>query len=98
MENSKQTIEQRVKNLISDKLGVDLEKVVNEAELRDHLGADSLDSVDIVMELEKEFDITITDDEAEDLNTVQQHIDIVERLVVNNAEVNLENENVDGRV
>jgi len=98
MENSKQTIEQRVKNLISDKLAVDLEKVVNDAELRDHLGADSLDTVEIVMELEKEFDIMITDDEAEDLNTVQHHIDIVEKSVANNTVVNLESEKVDGSV
>lgn len=98
MKNSKQTIEQRVKNLISEKLGIDLDKVVNEAELRDHLGADSLDSIDIIMELEIEFDIMISDEQAEELNTVQQHIDIVKNLFAYNIEVNLQDENVDGRV
>lgn len=98
MKNQKRTIEERVKNLISDKLGVDLDQVVGEAELRDHLGADSLDTVEVVMELEKEFDIVIQDDIAEDLRTVQQHIEIVEKLFTEDLEVDLSNENTEGRV
>lgn len=98
MENSKGTIEERVKLLISDKLGADLEEVKGEAELRDHLGADSLDTVEVIMELEKEFKIEIQDDIAEELTTVQHHIDIVEKLYVEEIEVDLSNENVKGRV
>lgn len=83
MGNVKQTIEQRVKLLISDKLGVDLEEVTNDSLLGDHLGADSLDTVEVIMELEKDFNIQISDDIAEDLKTVKQHIDIVEKLCAN---------------
>ena len=99
MENlTKGTIEERVKDLISDKLGVDLEEVVNDATLADGLGADSLDTVEIIMELEKEFNIVISDDVAEDLKTVQQHIDIVTQLYTAEMEVDLSNENTEGRV
>lgn len=94
MKNSKQSIEQRVKNLISDKLAIDLDLVTDEADLRNNLGADSLDTVEVIMELEKEFDIIITDDEAEELTTVKHHVDIVERLSAEEIKVNLDNENV----
>ncbi|MFH6944596.1 acyl carrier protein [Flavobacterium sp. FlaQc-50] len=93
MGNSKQTIEERVKFLISDKLGVDLEEVTNDSLLGDHLGADSLDTVEVIMEIEKEFNIVISDDIAENLETVQQHIKIVEKLYTEEIEVDLENEN-----
>jgi acyl carrier protein len=93
MSTSKQTIEQRVKILIADKLGVGLDEVVNDAELNDHLGADSLDEVEVVMELEKEFDIEIPDEEAEELKKVSQYVSCVEKHVANKTEVNLSNEN-----
>lgn len=98
MENSKGTIEERVKFLISDKLGADLSEVTGEAELGDHLGADSLDTVEIIMELEKEFQIVIEDEIAENLTTVQHHIDIVEKLYVEDIEVDLSNENTEVRI
>lgn len=98
MENPKLSIEERVKNLIADKLGVGLDEVVNEAELHDHLGADSLDTVEIVMEMEKEFNIVIPDDEAENLETVADHIAIVEKHFANSKEVDLSSENTEERV
>jgi acyl carrier protein len=96
--SSKQTIEERVKILIADKLGVELEEVVNDAELADQLGADSLDSVEIIMELEKEFDIEIKDELAENLKTVDDHVKIVEQLFAESKDVDLTNENVGERV
>ena len=98
MENTKGTIEERVKALIADKLGEDLEVVTNEAVLTDHLGADSLDTVEVIMELEKEFDIEIKDDVAEELKTVEDHVKIVEKLFIESKEVDLSNENTEGRV
>lgn len=98
MENSKGTIEERVKFVISEELGADLADVKNESILTKDLGADSLDTVGVVMEIEKEFNIMIQDDIAEELTTVQHHIDIVEKLYVEEIEVDLSNENTEGRV
>jgi acyl carrier protein len=99
MENlTKGTIEERVKELIAANLGLDLEEVVNDATLADGLGADSLDTVEIIMELEKEFNIVISDDVAEDLKTVKQHIDVVTQLYTAEMEVDLSNENTEGSV
>jgi len=63
-------IESRVKNLIIDKLGVSEDQIVEDAHFIDDLGADSLDTVELVMALEEEFDIEIPDEEAEKLTTV----------------------------
>ncbi len=63
-------IESRVKDLIIDKLGVSEDQIVEDAHFIDDLGADSLDTVELVMALEEEFDIEIPDDEAEKLTTV----------------------------
>lgn len=63
-------IEQRVKEIIAEELGVELEKLTNEVSFMDDLGADSLDTVELVMAFEKEFDIDIPDEEAEQLRTV----------------------------
>lgn len=71
-------IEERVKNIIVEQLGVSLDEVVNKASFVDDLGADSLDTVELVMALEEEFDTEIPDEEAEKITTVQSAIDYVE--------------------
>lgn len=60
----------RVKKIIVDRLGVDEAEVTHEASFKDDLGADSLDVVELVMELEDEFDLEISDEEAEKINKV----------------------------
>ncbi|WP_022956365.1 MULTISPECIES: acyl carrier protein [Perlucidibaca] len=71
------TIEERVKKIVAEQLGVKLEEVTNEASFVDDLGADSLDTVELVMALEEEFETEIPDEEAEKISTVQTAIDYV---------------------
>ena len=71
-------IQSRVKAIIVDKLGVDESEVKPEATFTNDLGADSLDTVELIMELEKEFNITIPDDQAEKIATVGDAIAYVE--------------------
>ncbi len=71
----------KVKAIIVDKLGVDETEVTNEASFTNDLGADSLDTVELIMELEKEFDIQIPDDEAEGIATVGDAIKFVEGAI-----------------
>lgn len=71
-------IEARVKAIIVDKLGVDESEVTNEANFANDLGADSLDTVELIMEFEKEFGIQIPDDQAEKIATVQDAIDFIQ--------------------
>jgi|TARA_B100001094_G_C18160797_1_gene789206 acyl carrier protein len=71
-------IAQKVKSIIVDKLGVEESEVVNEASFTNDLGADSLDTVELIMEFEKEFDIQIPDDQAENISTVGQAITYIE--------------------
>jgi len=70
-------IEERVKKIVAEQLGVKAEEVTNEASFIDDLGADSLDTVELVMALEEEFDCEIPDEQAEGITTVQQAIDYV---------------------
>ncbi|ADT86492.1 acyl carrier protein [Vibrio sp. Vb2880] len=70
-------IEERVKKIIVEQLGVDEAEVKNEASFVEDLGADSLDTVELVMALEEEFDTEIPDEEAEKITTVQAAIDYV---------------------
>ena len=63
-------IASRVKAIIVDKLGVEESEVTNEASFTNDLGADSLDTVELIMEFEKEFNVTIPDDQAEKITTV----------------------------
>ena len=63
-------IEDKVKDIIAEELGVEREKLTNDASFMEDLGADSLDTVELVMAFEKEFDIDIPDEEAEKLRTV----------------------------
>jgi len=65
-----QDTEAKVKAIIVDKLGVDESEVVNEANFTNDLGADSLDTVELIMEFEKEFDLSIPDEDAENIATV----------------------------
>ena len=72
-------ISSRVKAIIVDKLGVDENEVVTEANFTNDLGADSLDTVELIMEFEKEFDIQIPDDQAENIATVGQAIQFIDQ-------------------
>lgn len=71
-------IASRVKAIIADRLSVDENEVTENAEFTKDLGADSLDTVELIMEFEKEFGITIPDDKAEGITTVKDAIDYIE--------------------
>ena len=71
----------RVKKIIVDKLGVDESEVTPEANFIQDLGADSLDTVELIMEFEKEFDVSIPDEQAEKIQTVGQAIEYLEGQV-----------------
>jgi acyl carrier protein len=71
------SIEQQVKSIVAEQLGVKEEEVTNDASFVDDLGADSLDTVELVMALEEEFETEIPDEEAEKITTVQQAIDFI---------------------
>jgi acyl carrier protein len=70
-------VDERVKKIVIEQLGVKEEEVTNAASFVDDLGADSLDTVELVMALEEEFECEIPDEEAEKITTVQQAIDYV---------------------
>ena len=72
------TIEERVTEIVSEQMGVDKAQVTRETSFVNDLGADSLDTVELVMEFEDEFDISIPDEDAEKIRTVGQAIDYVE--------------------
>ncbi|MEL6562474.1 MAG: acyl carrier protein [Bacteroidota bacterium] len=74
-------IESKVKNIIIDKLGVEESEVTKEASFTNDLGADSLDTVELIMEFEKEFNISIPDDKAENIATVGQAVSYLEENV-----------------
>ena len=71
------SIEERVVDIVSEQLGVDKDKITRETSFVNDLGADSLDTVELVMALEEEFDIQIPDEEAEKITTVQQAVDYI---------------------
>ena len=72
-----ENIEQRVKKIVAAPLGVNESEIKNESSFVDDLGADSLDTVELVMALEEEFECEIPDEEAEKITSVQQAIDYV---------------------
>ena len=72
-----ENIEQRVKKIIAEQLGVNEAEIKTESSFVDDLGADSLDTVELVMALEEEFETEIPDEDAEKITTVQQAIDYV---------------------
>ena len=71
------SVEERVKKIVVEQLGVKAEEVKDDASFVDDLGADSLDTVELVMALEEEFETEIPDDEAEKITTVRQAIDYI---------------------
>ena len=71
------SIEAQVKAIVAEQLGVKEEEVTNQASFVDDLGADSLDTVELVMALEEEFETEIPDEDAEKIKTVQQAIDYI---------------------
>ncbi len=75
---TKDEILKKVREITSEQLGVDEAQVTPEAKFVDDLGADSLDTVELVMALEEEFDLEISDEDAEKLVTVQKAVDYIE--------------------
>ena len=80
-----ENVEQRVKKIVAEQLGVNEAEIKNESSFVDDLGADSLDTVELVMALEEEFETEIPDEEAEKITTVQQAIDYIEQSEVRRA-------------
>ncbi len=78
MADEQQPIEEKVKGIIVEQLGVDAEQVTPDAKFIEDLGADSLDTVELVMALEEEFGIEVPDDEAEKLQSVNDVIKYIE--------------------
>lgn len=76
-----ENIEQRVKKIVAEQLGVNEADVKNESSFVNDLGADSLDTVELVMALEEEFETEIPDESAEKITTVQQAIDYIQAQV-----------------
>ena len=74
-------IAERVSKIIVEKLGVEASEVTTEASFTNDLGADSLDTVELIMEFEKEFDISIPDEEAEKIQTVGNAVSYLEKQV-----------------
>ena len=73
------SVEERVKGIVAEQLSTNADEIKNESSFIDDLGADSLDTVELVMALEEEFDIEISDDEAENISTVQSAIDYINK-------------------
>jgi acyl carrier protein len=71
------SVEDKIKKIIAEKLSVDMDEIVPEANFIDDLGADSLDLVELIMSMEEEFDIEISDEKAEELVSVKDAIDYV---------------------
>ena len=71
------SIEERVKQIVAEQLGVDEDQVISGAAFMDDLGADSLDTVELVMALEEEFDVEISDEDAEKIQKVQDAVDYI---------------------
>jgi acyl carrier protein len=78
-------VEEKVKDIIVEELGVEREKLTNEASFMEDLGADSLDTVELVMAFEKEFDIDIPDEDAEKLRTVGDAMNYLHEIGSNAA-------------
>jgi len=71
------SVAERIKQIVAEQLGVEEDQVTTQASFMDDLGADSLDTVELVMALEEEFDIEISDEDAEKIQTVQNAIDYI---------------------
>jgi acyl carrier protein len=75
------SVDEKVKNIIVEQLGVDMESVTPEASFIDDLGADSLDIVELVMTMEEEFDLEIPDEDAEKIKTVNDVVNYIKAKV-----------------
>ena len=73
------SVDERVKGIVAEQLGIGVDEINNESSFIDDLGADSLDTVELVMALEEEFDIEISDEEAENISTVQTANDYINK-------------------
>lgn len=73
------SIDERVKQIVAEQLGVDEDQVTSDASFMDDLGADSLDTVELVMALEEEFDVEISDEDAEKIQTVKDAVDYISK-------------------
>ncbi|MDX1930193.1 MAG: acyl carrier protein [Pirellulaceae bacterium] len=73
------SVEERVVDIVADQLGVEKDKITRETHFVNDLGADSLDTVELVMELEEEFDISIPEDAAEKIQRVGEAVDFIEK-------------------
>lgn len=82
---SEQEIFDKVRNIVTEQLGVDASEVTPQASFANDLGADSLDTVELVMALEEEFDIEIPDEAAEEIATVQAAVDYINKQVTANT-------------
>ena len=78
---NRQEIEEKVNDILVDKLGVDYDEVKNEARFEQELGGDSLDCVELIMEFEREFGITIRDEDAYKCQTVEDMYNLVENAM-----------------
>jgi acyl carrier protein len=74
------SVQDKVKKIIAEKLSVDMSEVVPEASFVDDLGADSLDLVELIMSMEEEFEVDISDEDAEKIVTVQDAIDYIDKV------------------
>jgi acyl carrier protein len=79
MEEVSMSVEERVKSIIVEQLGVDAEEVNPDASFVEDLGADSLDTVELIMAFEEEFGVEISDDEAEKIRKVRDAVDYIEK-------------------
>lgn len=77
------SVEERVIEIVSEQMGVSKDQVTKDTSFINDLGADSLDTVELVMELEEEFDITIPDEKAEEIQTVGQAVSYIEEHLKN---------------
>ena len=73
------SVDERVKGIVAEQLGIGVDEINNESSFIDDLGADSLDTVELVMAFEEEFDIEISDEQAENISTVQTAIDYINK-------------------
>jgi len=73
------SLEEKVKDIIVDKLGVDADKVTENAHFIDDLGADSLDTVELVMAFEEEFEVEIPDEDAQEITTVKSAVEYLSK-------------------
>ena len=78
---AREDIEKKVTDILVDKMGVESEEVKSEADFREDLGGDSLELVMVIMEIEKDFSISVTDEEVEQTKTVADIFDLVEKHV-----------------